>query len=322
MIIRGLDLVKYIREVLNNNLTRIILRTGQPGKAPLRKVITDYEINDYKEKNELTADKLYVAVTAALRSYEDLLIIKKNRDGLEKVLNATSILFGSFSISGFAEGVLEQISGLVGANGDSLFIQYDSLITDHKLSDSIILAGSGKYSEYIDQKLSSLNDKDIIRKIDRCLDEKKSYFYEDIYLGFSPVSDTLQNILIFHGLHIIDSFKQQLIRLFSANATVAFSNLYLNREMEETQREMICTLGEVVESRSKETANHIRRVTETSIILGKSLDLNKTELRNLQMAAPMHDVGKIGIPDEILHKPGRLNDDEFELMKDTHYHRV
>jgi response regulator RpfG family c-di-GMP phosphodiesterase len=313
----GLDLVKYIREVLNNNLTRIILRTGQPGKAPLRKVITDYEINDYKEKNELTADRLYVAVTAALRSYEDLLIFEKNRDGLEKVLNATSNLFGNFSISGFAEGVLGQISGLVGANGDSLFIQYDSLITNENISDSVILAGSGKYTGYTDNSLSVLNDSDIVDKIRKCLEERNSYFSEDTYIGFFPVSDTIQNILVFYGLHNIDSFKQQLIRLFSANATVAFSNLYLNKEMEETQREVICTLGEVVESRSKETANHIQRVTETSIILGNAIGLSETDIRNLQMAAPMHDVGKIGIPDDILHKPGRLNPDEFEVMK-TH----
>ncbi len=68
----GLDLVKYIRDIQKNHLVRIILRTGQPGKAPIRKVITEYEINDYKEKNELTADKLFVSVTAALRSYEQI----------------------------------------------------------------------------------------------------------------------------------------------------------------------------------------------------------------------------------------------------------
>ena len=68
----GLDLVKYIRDVMKNNLIRIILRTGQSGKAPVRKVISDYVINDYKEKNELTADRFYDTVTAALRGYEEL----------------------------------------------------------------------------------------------------------------------------------------------------------------------------------------------------------------------------------------------------------
>src|SRR6185437_13860978 len=54
----GLDLVEYIRNELKNETVRIILRTGQPGQAPERRVIVDYDINDYKAKTELTADKL------------------------------------------------------------------------------------------------------------------------------------------------------------------------------------------------------------------------------------------------------------------------
>ena len=62
----GLDLVEYIRRTLKNDPVRIILRTGQPGQAPERDVIVDYDINDYKAKTELTAAKLFTALTAAL----------------------------------------------------------------------------------------------------------------------------------------------------------------------------------------------------------------------------------------------------------------
>jgi diguanylate cyclase (GGDEF)-like protein/PAS domain S-box-containing protein len=68
----GLDLVKVIREDLGNPMVRIILRTGQPGQAPEGKVISEYDINDYKEKSELTAQRLVTAVTTALRGYDDL----------------------------------------------------------------------------------------------------------------------------------------------------------------------------------------------------------------------------------------------------------
>ncbi len=68
----GLDLVKLIREDLANPMVRIILRTGQPGQAPESRVIANYDINDYKEKSELTAQKLVTAVTTALRGYDDL----------------------------------------------------------------------------------------------------------------------------------------------------------------------------------------------------------------------------------------------------------
>ena len=68
----GLKLVKYIREELENNLVRIILRTGQPGEAPEKEVIKNYDINDYKEKTEVTSKKLYTMLMTSLRSYQGL----------------------------------------------------------------------------------------------------------------------------------------------------------------------------------------------------------------------------------------------------------
>ena len=70
--IAGLELVEYIRNEIRNETVRIILRTGQPGQAPERRVIVAYDINDYKAKTELTADKLFTSLTAALRSYQQL----------------------------------------------------------------------------------------------------------------------------------------------------------------------------------------------------------------------------------------------------------
>ena len=65
----GLNFVKYVREVLGNQLVRIILRTGQPGQVPEKSIIIDYDINDYKTKTELTTSKLYTTVLTALRSF-------------------------------------------------------------------------------------------------------------------------------------------------------------------------------------------------------------------------------------------------------------
>src|SRR5205807_5213291 len=68
----GLDLVEFIRNEIKNETVRIILRTGQPGQAPERRVIVDYDINDYKAKTELTADKMFSFLTAALCSFLQL----------------------------------------------------------------------------------------------------------------------------------------------------------------------------------------------------------------------------------------------------------
>ncbi|MEG4008729.1 ATP-binding protein [Microcoleus sp. Pol11C1] len=65
----GLNFVKYVREVLGNQLVRIILRTGQPGQVPEKNIIINYDINDYKTKTELTTSKLYTTMLTALRSF-------------------------------------------------------------------------------------------------------------------------------------------------------------------------------------------------------------------------------------------------------------
>lgn len=313
----GLQLVRFIREELNNQFIRIILRTGQPGMAPVRKIINDYEINDYKEKNELTADKLFLAVTASLRSYNHLTTIERNRQGLESVLDATAGLFKDHSINSFADGVLVQISGLVNARDDSIFLQN----SDKKFipEEIKILAGSGvfQYSGEGPAVLSDLNDPQMENYVKKALNERSSFFEGNDYVGFFPISGQANNILIFRGLNKISEFKKQLLKIFSVNASMAFKNLYLNKEIEETQQEVICTLGEVVETRSRETAYHIQRVTGTAVIIGRALGMSEEDVRILQMAAPMHDVGKIGIPDDILHKPGKLDAEEFEMMK-TH----
>ncbi len=75
----GLALVHDIRVAMGLEAVRIILRTGQPGYAPERTVITDYDINDYKAKNDLTADRLFTALVAALRGYGDIRRVQRYR---------------------------------------------------------------------------------------------------------------------------------------------------------------------------------------------------------------------------------------------------
>ncbi|MFB0952890.1 MAG: phosphodiesterase, partial [Aeromonadaceae bacterium] len=81
----GLDVVRYVRTELGNQQIRIVLRTGQPGQAPEDDVVANYDINDYKDKTELTSQKLRTLIRASLRSYRDICSLEHNRKGLEKV---------------------------------------------------------------------------------------------------------------------------------------------------------------------------------------------------------------------------------------------
>lgn len=84
----GLRLVHYIRKELENTYARIILRTGQPGQVPEKKVIIDYDINDFKEKSELTAQKLITTVIASLRAFKTIMALAELNDYLEEKVSA------------------------------------------------------------------------------------------------------------------------------------------------------------------------------------------------------------------------------------------
>jgi len=106
------------------------------------------------------------------------------------------------------------------------------------------------------------------------------------------------------------------LRLEVAQRTAAEERLReLNEEMAKTQKEIMWTLSEVVESRSRETAYHVIRVGEYTRILSQACGLSDEEIDIMMTAAPMHDVGKISIPDAILGKPGLLTPEEREVMK-------
>lgn len=91
----------------------------------------------------------------------------------------------------------------------------------------------------------------------------------------------------------------------------------LNEEIENTQKEVVFTMGSIGESRSKETGNHVKRVAEYSKLLAIYYGLDKKEAEMLKQASPMHDIGKVAIPDAILNKPGRFDETEREIMN-TH----
>jgi len=116
-----------------------------------------------------------------------------------------------------------------------------------------------------------------------------------------------------------------IVPIFNGNEIVEFMSIRndvtelfkLHKEIEDTQKEVIYKMGEIGETRSKETGNHVKRVAEYSKILALEYGLSKDDADILFTASPMHDIGKVGIPDSILKKPGRLTEEEFEIMK-TH----
>ncbi len=154
------------------------------------------------------------------------------------------------------------------------------------------------------------------------IDRKTGYLTKSIVV--LPVKNsenmTIGALQCINKLSSDDSFndgdvaKLNLVTSYIAN-TIELASLH--KEIEDTQKEVIFTMGEVGEFRSKETGNHVKRVAEYSYVLALGCGLSYAEAELLRMASPMHDIGKVAIEDAILKKPGKLTDEEFDVMK-TH----
>ena len=169
----GLELVEFIRKDLKNETVRIILRTGQPGQAPERRVIVDYDINDYKAKTELTADKLFTALTAALRSYQQLQRMVETRRGLEIIIEAASTLFDFKSMQRLAEGVLTQIASLLNVDCAGILVLREAQNSHETFS---VLAGSGCYSRFIGTDVSQMIEHDLRRLVEEAFTRRHHEF--------------------------------------------------------------------------------------------------------------------------------------------------
>ncbi len=312
----GLDCAREIRENLKNRLVRIILRTGQPGEAPERQVIIDYDINDYKHKTELTAQRLFTAVYTGIRSYRDMASIEKNRQGLKYIIEASGDFFKQQSVKKLAKGVLTQIAALFRLQNSIFLSSQGFTATRDSKGDMELIAATGDYAEGEGDTLFRHLGPDLKDQFKRVSDQKQSAYFGDDFIGYFPTQTDKHHILYMENCgRDRNRGYRDLLDLFAYNVGVAFDNTYLNREIIKTQKEIVHLLGEIVETRSKETAYHVVRVAEYIGVLGKALGLSSKEIQLIKSASPMHDLGKIAIPDVILLKPDRLTPEEVEIMK-------
>lgn len=311
----GLKVARYIREELGDDRVQIILRTGQPGSAPEKMVITQYEINDYREKTELTALRLFTTITTALRAYRNLARIEKNRKGLELIIGSTGKLFADQRLKEFTAGVLTQLQAMLKLDEGTMFMQHSGFAASNAQGSLEVLAATGDFNSYVDQPLDQVVTVKMHQAIEEALHRQESIFTEDAYVGYYKSDNDSINLLYIHGCHELERLEKDLIRTFSSNIAIAYDKLFLTREIQATQREVIETLGSIVESRSSETANHVRRVAEIAYFLATNVGVGERQAILLKQASFMHDVGKIGIPDAILNKPGKLTAEEYEQVK-------
>ncbi|MDC8832361.1 DUF3369 domain-containing protein [Alteromonas gilva] len=305
----GLELVHWVRTSLNNNVIRLILRTGQPGEAPEERVIRDYDINDYKNKTELTALRLKTSMYAALRAYRDIKLIERHRLGLEKVISATTEFIECDTLPQFASAILNQISIVLGIETSGIICcavsrdnksgpQYNILATNLRQSTTAMPAR-------------------VRMHIEDALNQHRSIQGEDYFVSYFTTKRGMENVLYVAKDDPLEPDQHHLLSFFANSIAVAHENIQLREVIRESQKELSYIIGEAVEMRSKETGSHVKRVAHISAMLAELYGLNENEAEMIKLASPLHDVGKVAIPDHILNKPGRHTEEEMAIMR-TH----
>jgi response regulator RpfG family c-di-GMP phosphodiesterase len=312
----GLSVVKYIRDELKNPFVRIILRTGQPGQAPEAEVIDNYDINDYLDKVNLSDKKLHTATTISLRSFNLLRVVENTRIGLKKIIAATGQLYETKSLNQLATGILTQLAALISHDeGHDSENAAECFAATEKRGSINVYSAFGVYESHIGKPVFDVVQPDVANIIKRSLQEKASLFVDNHYIGFFKTKNGLENLIYLKTDRPLKTIDRDLIEVFASNIASAFENLFLNREITKSQKDVTFTLGEIIESRSEDAGQHVKRVAESSRLLAQLAGLSEVNCELLMTASPMHDLGKIGIPDAILNKPGKLTEEEWKIMQ-------
>jgi signal transduction histidine kinase len=232
----GLDLVEYIRNEIKNETVRIILRTGQPGQAPERRVIVQYDINDYKAKTELTADKLFTSLTAALRSYQQLERMVQTRRGLEIIIDAASTLYDFKSMQRLAEGVLTQIASLLNVDCAGILVLRDN--GNAANDDFSVLAGSGCYSRFIGAAGSKSLDPDLRSMVEAAFKRRKHEFVDHRTVLYVRTGSGREVVVLLQAERQLSETDRSLVEIFGSRLSIAFDNVILYQQLHEANTQL------------------------------------------------------------------------------------
>jgi response regulator RpfG family c-di-GMP phosphodiesterase len=311
----GLQAAQRIREELDNRLVRIAVRTGQPGGARQETVVQHYGIDDYREKTDLTAARLFTLVHTSLAHYDQLRLLEETRTGLHRVLEATTALFRLQTVAALGDGLVYHFAALL--NGPDAPPGTFTGVAAHQPADRppCVIAATSDQAVHVGQPLEALPDAAARRRLAEALQLQAGNFDSHYYSAHFRTQDGEELAIHIGTMRPLAPANIALAALFCRNLTASLENRHLLREKDRLSSDMVLTLSEAIGARSLETGNHVRRVAEYARLLGQLAGLDAQHTQLLFLAAPLHDAGKIGIPDAVLNKPGAHTAEESEIMR-------
>ncbi|MDX9795598.1 MAG: DUF3369 domain-containing protein [Arcobacteraceae bacterium] len=214
----GLEFVDYVRNELNNKFVRIVLRTGQPGYAPEKEVIDQYDINDYKEKTELTAQKLYTTVITSLRNYKDLKELESQKIAIETP-KENKMVFD------FAQNALNKLLETITENSQGRCQNFEALVIEIIKKEKMILAATKKL-EGISYEEFSLKEPEVAEQIEKAIKLKSSLQFDAGMVNYYEDESGNENIIYLSCNKNLSQNDVQLIEMFAFNLSSAIELYY------------------------------------------------------------------------------------------------
>lgn len=221
----GLRLVGKIRD-LGYSEPRIILRTGYSGQAPEDEVIRNYDINDYRTKDELNRTRLITSLTTAVRSYDHIRSLSDTRAGLEMIIESTQRLYSNKDLALFAEGVLTQIAAILRLRFEGAVCAVGVATGDDDTS-MVVMAGLGRFSGKVGGELRDIADVDLTMVQDVALDNVTPQLRDNkIALRFRTETGR-ELVIYFEHNGALPNTDVVLLQVFANNLSICFENLDL-----------------------------------------------------------------------------------------------
>lgn len=229
----GIDLARDIREKLNNSLTRIVLRTGQPGSSLEGDLISKYNINDYKSKTELTSSKLRTLIISCIRTYIEIKNLKAAKDGMERIIRVCSKIMTNMDIGAFAKDILQQIPNIIhlkdctetsSINATS----YNGLVAYINNDSTNIVADISSQSICSEHDISIILPNKILDLISKTKNEFLSEMIDGDYIASLTREDGTKCIIFLKNIVPFDDVQQELISVYFQNTMESMTNRFVS----------------------------------------------------------------------------------------------